>query len=351
MDITPLFSTVLSQTTSPPLQAHPFDLPSLTTFLQEAYRINTHISSLAHYLRSIRAPYLALSNTTHTRSTRATNSNGKSMSDADRKHIDTETKTLLTNLSSAIASLSAAATADAEARAAIAQKSRNKGLGALGRWAAGGGAVVRSLEEREREEREETVRRHREGVVWFLQKRLEAVSEVQWGMVAVRLQRAVERNKSVLYKGMGDGIVGNGTMGNGSAMTNGGGMAARAVEIERQEKSGASLSEVLSPEQVQMFEAEQEDMVRYYNSELQKIRAVENSLVEISSLQTELAMNLEMQSENITQLVSDSVLTTENVGQGNKELKKASERASTARMVFWSTCGFCTFLVVWDLIF
>lgn len=81
------------------------------------------------------------------------------------------------------------------------------------------------------------------------------------------------------------------------------------------------------------------------------IRAVQNSLTEISSLQTEIAMNLELQSEGIGQLVQDSLSTTENIGMGNKELKKASERPSTARMVFHSTWMFCTFLIVWDQIF
>jgi syntaxin 18 len=47
--------------------------------------------------------------------------------------------------------------------------------------------------------------------------------------------------------------------------------------------------------------------------------------------------------------VEDSFSTTENVGSGNKELKRATERRSTAQAVFWSTCIFCTTLVLWDL--
>jgi len=82
-----------------------------------------------------------------------------------------------------------------------------------------------------------------------------------------------------------------------------------------------------------------------------KSRTAEKSLLEISELQTSLVTNLAMQSEHIDQLVQDSYLTTENVGKGNKELKRASERPSTARMLFHGTCAFCTFLVVWDLIF
>lgn len=79
-------------------------------------------------------------------------------------------------------------------------------------------------------------------------------------------------------------------------------------------------------------------------------RTAEKSLLEISELQTTLAANLAMQSEHIDQLVQDSYLTTENVGRGNKELKRASERTSTAKWLFRGTCAFCTFLVVWDLV-
>ena len=74
-------------------------------------------------------------------------------------------------------------------------------------------------------------------------------------------------------------------------------------------------------------------------------------MYEIHELQTTLAQNLETQSANIEQLTMDSLSTAENVGGGNKELKRASERKSTARMVFYASCGLCTFLVVWDLIF
>jgi syntaxin 18 len=42
-------------------------------------------------------------------------------------------------------------------------------------------------------------------------------------------------------------------------------------------------------------------------------------------------------------------LTTENVGTGNKELKRATERKSTARMLFYGTSMFCLTLVLMDL--
>ena len=79
-------------------------------------------------------------------------------------------------------------------------------------------------------------------------------------------------------------------------------------------------------------------------------RTAEKSLVEISELQTQLVNNLAIQSEHIDQLVADSFLTTENVGGGNKELKKAAERKSTARLVFYASCGLSFGLIVWDLL-
>ena len=79
-------------------------------------------------------------------------------------------------------------------------------------------------------------------------------------------------------------------------------------------------------------------------------RKAEKSLVEISELQTQLVNNLAIQSAHIDQLVADSFYTTENIGGGNKQLKKATERKSTAKYVFYASCGLSLFLVVWDLI-
>lgn len=79
-------------------------------------------------------------------------------------------------------------------------------------------------------------------------------------------------------------------------------------------------------------------------------RTAEKSLIEISELQTQLVNNLATQSAHIDQLVADSYLMTENVGRGNKQLKKATERKSTAKYVFYASCGLSLFLVVWDLV-
>jgi hypothetical protein len=49
-------------------------------------------------------------------------------------------------------------------------------------------------------------------------------------------------------------------------------------------------------------------------------------------------------------MVTESFSTTENVAGGNKALKKATERPSTARLTFYAASGLCAFLVLWDLV-
>ena len=80
-------------------------------------------------------------------------------------------------------------------------------------------------------------------------------------------------------------------------------------------------------------------------------RTAEKSLLEISELQGMLVNNLAMQSAHIEQLVADSLNTTENVGGGNKQLKKASERSRPAQWTFYAASGLCVSLIIWDLIF
>jgi hypothetical protein len=171
-------------------------------------------------------------------------------------------------------------------------------------------------------------------------------------MVQIRLDRERERTKSILYRAKGPTTAGlvNGinNFGSGSeagSLSNSIDMG-KAVDLEADQQDSAWKD--LSPEQLQIFEKEQQDMLKHYNDELNKIKTAESSLLEISSLQSQLAMNLETQSAHIDQLVEDSYLTADQIGGGNKQLKKASERPSTARTVFWATCSLCTVLVLWD---
>jgi syntaxin 18 len=176
-------------------------------------------------------------------------------------------------------------------------------------------------------------------------------------MMEVRIGREVEKSKSALYKSRGGANI-------PYAHDEGGdddGLRGRSSSPKPTKKSFQQDGDdgpesnpdttELTRDQLQMFESENADLLQYYEGQMEQISQAERSILEISELHSTLHANLAQQSEHIEQLVQESYDTTENLGKGNQELKRASERKSTAQAVFWGTVGFCGFLVVWDLVF
>ena len=275
------------------------------------------------------------------------------MTDSEREAIDTQSKQLLRQLNGAITALKQAEDVRNQTADSVALSKRARGgLGALGRWAAGGAVTAKSPEEEEEEAVRKTVASHRESILFYLQRKLEQAGRVQSDMMDVRLSREVEKTKSILAKspvaGGGiphamDGVV-NGTAGTAKPNRQSG-VPTEDNRFESTEHEG------LTPEQLQAFAEENHELLKHYEDQLDQVRTAEKSILEISELHSTLHANLLHQSENIDQLVQDSFMTTENLGKGNKELKRASERRSTAQAVFYSTAAFCSFLVLWDLVF
>ncbi|KAI6868641.1 hypothetical protein D0864_13954 [Hortaea werneckii] len=340
-DITPDFNVCLKEKGSQPALKKELNIDKIDSFLQEAYTINNRISDLTRELRSIRPSYLS----TAAPSRRRHDSNhARPLTDKERDAIDAQSKQLLRQLNGKITELKQVEDVRNQAAESIALKKRNQGgLGALGRWAAGGAVTAKSPEEAAKEAERKTIAAHRESVLMYLQSKLEEAGRVQSNMMEVRLSREMEKSKSVLSKSRqsAGGIPYAQDSGNRSELTNGVTDSSNAAEYH----------EELDQEQQQLFAEENNEMLKHYNTQLDQLNAAEKSILEISELQSTLTANIQLQQEHIDQLVQDSYLTTENVGKGNKELKRASERRSTAQAVFWGTCAFCSFLVVWDLVF
>ena len=230
------------------------------------------------------------------------------------------------------------------------------GLGTIGRWAAGGAVTAKSPDEEREEAERKTIAACRESVILFLQRKLEQVGSVQSEMMEIRLGREVEKSKSALYKSrLAGGIPYTQDEDNTPTPTSpakrkrySGGFANGIFDSS---STTSPTTQALTPEQLQLFAEENADLLKHYEDQLDQVHTAERSILEISELHSTLHANLQQQSEHIDQLVQDSYLTTENLGKGNQELKRASERRSTAQAVFWSTVGFCGFLVVWDFVF
>jgi syntaxin 18 len=145
-------------------------------------------------------------------------------------------------------------------------------LGALGRWAAGGAITAKSPEEEAEEAKINTIKAHRESIIWYLQRALEECGRFQSSMMEIRLTREVEKSKSVLYKARG-------TM---PATTDFGGMNGshgaevdyRGSSSQYQEAEAAATEQQLDQEQLQLFAQENQDMLKHYEDHLDQVRYV-----------------------------------------------------------------------------
>jgi len=356
-DLTPLLNELLKRHDARPTANPSLTLQNIDEFLKEAYRINSHIASLNAYLRGIRQSYLSTSQPprraqpSRNDSPKTPNYHDKQwryLTDRQREEIDAETKQLLRELNASIRNLADAEQLRQNTETSLTRKKYARiGLGVLSTWAAGGEGHTKPYEQELEEAKANVISTHRENVLWYLRQKLQECGSFQASMMEIRITREVEKNKSVLYKTQGQLLPDLG--GFDDAPTPPPKFkGSKGAQLEAQQ--GHNVEDELTPEQLQLFEKENQDMMKHYESTLDQVRTAEKSLVEISELQTQLVNNLATQSAHIDQLVADSFYTTENVGGGNKQLKKATERKSTAKYVFYASCGLSLFLVVWDLL-
>ncbi|ORY40013.1 hypothetical protein BCR35DRAFT_297677 [Leucosporidium creatinivorum] len=90
---------------------------------------------------------------------------------------------------------------------------------------------------------------------------------------------------------------------------------------------------VLTQDQIQQFEAEESALLKATQTDLASLKQAESSLLEIASLQSQLAMHLTQQSELTDKLWEEAVGVTGKVDEGNTQLKKARERNRESRVV------------------
>ncbi|GKZ16538.1 hypothetical protein AbraIFM66951_000229 [Aspergillus brasiliensis] len=354
-DLTPTLSSLLSsKSPSSKLSTGYMTTEIADEFLKEAYRINNHITSLLSYLQTIRPSYLSLTTTSkhpHPQPKSHQRNNTEVLDDTARDTITTTTSNLLSNLSTSITTLSAAENLRQET-VARGIKTRFPGKGILARWAggetltspAGDNNEGKEAEQVIEEEKERILKNVRESVLFYLRIKLGDVVNQQRDMVEKRIERVRERERSVLYKTSSSSSSKNGGWGNvdaswrgDTASAAGGGVSGGVVTMDANEVK--EIEKQLTPQQLQLFEEENDSLVKYFEDVVGKVQNAEKSLLEISSLQQTLVSHLSTQEEYISQLVTDASNTEANIGHGNKELKRATERRSTAQAVFWGTVG------------
>ena len=261
---------------------------------------NANVFSVHKYLTSIRQSYLSTSLPPHRnrlpisktnfsapdRSIAKHNQIGKErqyFTDAQRDQIDAESKATLRDLNAGIRQLEEAEQLRRHTEYTLAEGKKAKfGFSALGRWAAGDvGVAARTPEVALEAARQETIKVYRESVVWYLRKKLEEATELQSEMMQTRLDRELEKSKSVLYKARG-AVGGDSAFGVSNDVTilvEAGG-SSRNHYVTKSNQSGnpaeeekeKRIEQTLSPQQLQQFAQENSDMLRHYEDTLDKVR-------------------------------------------------------------------------------
>lgn len=144
----------------------------------------------------------------------------------------------------------------------------------MGRWAAGGAITAKSPEEELEEAKANTIKAHRESIIWSLQNALEQCGQFQSSMMEIRLMREVEKSKSVLYKTRATMPSNDYGSMNGGSSANGASKDVQGTTSHGQDESNAAIEQQLDPEQLQLFAQENQDMLKQYEDQLDKVRYV-----------------------------------------------------------------------------
>lgn len=139
------------------------------------------------------------------------------------------------------------------------------GLGALGSWAAGGAGQSRTIEHEQEEARQNAVNQHRESVLWYLRQKLQECGSQQASMMEKRILREVEKSKSVLAKSRRKSIpnLGGSDYASGSNPT-----------MAHMEGQSAQAEQEFTPEQLQMFEKQNTDLLKLYENKMDQMKYV-----------------------------------------------------------------------------
>ncbi|KAI7870526.1 hypothetical protein BDF14DRAFT_1720542 [Spinellus fusiger] len=283
------------------------DEASYSLYTKEAYRIYQHISSLKQFLTSIRRAYLG-SDARHSRKQTAKPAQGISkegslfamfptgqqLTDKERDEIDFQAKLIIRQCIDRIKDLEQA---EAMRQKAVSSRPTSR-------------LVSLFYTVLPHSSTEDILGIHRSSMTWLLNKRLVEASQLQKQLQQVHLKRELEKSENKLFQSIAS---------TKSTVTD------TWSPSETQTLETPLFEEELSQEQLQLLEQENATMLENLNTTLNQVHSAEKALMEISTLQSQLANHLAVQTLQTERLYGDSVATTERVEQGNLQLIKTRE--------------------------
>ncbi|KAJ2871876.1 hypothetical protein GGH93_004468 [Coemansia aciculifera] len=304
----------------PPKRAN-LSQPTGNIFLAEAYIIARHLHALRARIVDIRPAYLNLQTRHKQAVSRPAGKQGLGrlapvrLTDPERDEIDRGIKTAVRQMLSKIQSLNELGEAELESvdDTVSASVLLKRLAGALDPRKAG----VYGTESGTRPEltplgRRDTLAAHQSSVVWWLNSTLQKTNKVHAEMQELHLRQKLERQRGVLSQAR----------------------AQPTAPSSSERSDGREKDEVLrhlSEQELQQLQMENKNMVEEFESALDKIRETQRSVLEISTLQTQLATEMDAQMQQTERLYNDAVGALDAVGQGNDYLVSARKHQSSAR--------------------
>lgn len=284
-----------------------------------------------------------------------------SLSDKDRDSIDTQVKVMMRQIKGAIEELES-----------LEQERRKK---QRTNAAAGGGGfnqlLAAAASTMGASGPADQLSQHRQGVTLYLNERLASLATLHKDQYEVRIAREMEKRESSLYKALpkpmqgganGYGMTQRRTFNEpisaatpplsvpGSPFTASGGLGSNGIGGNRSDPSkGVSSShdyysrqgggaaddqdfeQGLTAQERQMLELENENIVRKLETELNQVRQLETSMIELSTLHSTIQEHLEIQTLQTNRLHEEAQMAINHIDAGNEQLIKAGKRNNSTR--------------------
>jgi len=114
---------------------------------------------------------------------------------------------------------------------------------------------------------------------------------------------------------------------------------------EESKRLKANTNDILeiSPAEAQMFEEENEQLYSELNNTVKEVKNIEGKVIEISQLQEIFQEKVMSQTAQIENIYETAVSTTENVKEGNEQIREAIKNSATFRVWILFFLVMCTF--------
>ncbi|KAJ1954739.1 hypothetical protein GGI12_005724 [Dipsacomyces acuminosporus] len=187
---------------------------------------------------------------------------------------------------------------------------------------------------------------HQSSVVWWLNWKLQRANKAHAEMEELYLRQKLERQKGAVAHQRQQR---NSSSGQSNTHTKDAGSSTPADAASNQMSDDKVLSS-LSEQELQQLQMENNSMMQEFESALDKIKETQRSLLEISTMQSQLANELNAQAQMTERLYNEAVGAVDAVGQGNDHLISARKNQAAARkwvLVIFIVLSFVLLFLDW----